>query len=96
MIFDGEFGIALSSVLSIIFGGGLVLTTPILAKIVQNQKISSKGFDDPTYIQTYGTITEGLNTKTMIGLFWNVFILMRWVYTTLVLIFARDYCEIQI
>lgn len=37
-----------------------------------------------------------MNTKTVIGTFWNVLILLRWLWTTFVLIFVRDHQEIQI
>ena len=37
-----------------------------------------------------------MNTKTAIGAFWNVLILLRWLWTTFVLIFVRDHQEIQI
>ena len=49
--------------------------------------------DSLEYKEKYGTLTEGLNTKTAIGTYWNVLILIRWLYTTAVLILLRDHCE---
>ena len=44
----------------------------------------------------YGTLLEGLNLNTKIGVFWNAIVLIRWVLTDLLLIFFKDIPELQI
>jgi hypothetical protein len=39
----------------------------------------------------YGTLTEGLNLRTQIGVYWNLIILVRWTMTNAILIIFRDY-----
>jgi hypothetical protein len=39
---------------------------------------------------------EGLNTDTLAGRYWNPLTLIRWVITSLLMIFLRDHCVAQI
>jgi hypothetical protein len=90
MRFNQEFGITLSSVLSILVGIGVVAIIGVFYWIIKTKR----GSED--FSQKYGTLTEGLNTYTKIGTNWNVLILLRWLWTNTVLILFRDHCEFQI
>ena len=67
----------------------------VFTKILRSYRLQGK-LDDADFIAKYGTLIEGVHTYTAIGSYWNVLILARWVWTTLVLIFLRDFSEFQI
>ena len=92
MKFNGEVGPTFSSVMTIVVGLGLVIAIGVFAKILKQQR-GQGGFEKPEYKEKYGTLTEGFSTKTAIGTYWNVLILIRWLYTTAVLISLRDHSE---
>ena len=95
MKFNKEFGPTLSSTLTIVIGVLIIASIVIFTKILKQTR-ASYNLKDPAFLEKFGTLTEGLNTDTVIGTYWNVLILIRWIYTTLVLIFLRDHCEFQI
>jgi hypothetical protein len=95
MRFSGDLGIIFSSVLTIVIPIALAASIVIFVKILRRTRAKDK-FNTKLYNKKYGTLTEGLNTKTAIGTYWNVLILFRWLWTTLVLIFLRDHQAIQI
>jgi hypothetical protein len=41
-------------------------------------------------------LADGLNTKSWIGVYWNLIILGRWIFTNLVMVYLRDYGQLQI
>lgn len=41
-------------------------------------------------------MTDGLNTKSKIGVYWNLIILGRWTSTNLIMVYLRDYGQLQI
>ena len=92
MKFNSGLGPTLSSVMSIVVAVGLLIAIGTFVKILKKQK-NQEGFGTSEYKEKYGTLTEGLSTKTAIGTYWNVLILIRWLYTTAVLILLRDHCE---
>jgi hypothetical protein len=92
MKFNEGTGQIFSSVMSIVVAIVLLISIALFVKILNKQR-GKDGFDSPEYKDKYGTLTEGLSTKTTIGTFWNVLILIRWVYTTVLLIYLRDHCE---
>jgi len=91
MKFNGS-GPTISSVISIVIAVGLLIAIGLFTKILY-QKRKQDTLDSLEYKEKYGTLTEGLSTKTAIGTYWNVLILIRWLYTTAVLILLRDHCE---
>jgi hypothetical protein len=91
MKFNG-WGVALSSVISIVVAVVLLIAIGLFTKILYQQR-KQDSLDSLEYKEKYGTLTEGLSTKTAIGTYWNVLILIRWLYTTAVLILLRDHCE---
>jgi hypothetical protein len=93
--FNSDVGPTLSSVMSVIVGLGLLVAISVLAKILKQQR-GQDGLERAEYKEKYGTLTEGFSTKTAIGTYWNVLILIRWIYTTAVLISLRDHSELQI
>ena len=93
MKFSGDLGVIISSVLTIVIPIGIVVSMMIFVKILKVRR-EKRRFNTKLYKKKYGTLTEGLNTKTVIGIYWNVLILLRWLWTTLVLIFVRDHQEI--
>lgn len=92
MKFNGEVGPTFSSVMTIVVGLGLIIAIGVFAKILKQHR-GQDGLDKPEYKEKYGTLTEGFSTKTAIGTYWNVLILIRWLYTTAVLISLRDHSE---
>lgn len=95
MRFSGDLGIIFSSVLTIVIPIALAASIVIFVKILRRTRAKDK-FNSKLYNKKYGTLTESLNTKTAIGTYWNVLILFRWMWTTLVLVFLRDHQAIQI
>jgi hypothetical protein len=95
MRFSGDVGMIFSSVLTIVIPIALAASMVIFVIILRATRAKDK-FNTKLYKKKYGTLTEGLNTKTAIGTYWNVLILFRWLWTTLVLVFLRDHQEIQI
>jgi len=91
MKFNGS-GPTISSVISIVIAVGLLIAIGLFTKILY-QKRKQDTLDSLEYKEKYGTLTEGLSTKTAIGTYWNVLILIRWLYTTAVLILLRDHCQ---
>jgi hypothetical protein len=45
---------------------------------------------------SYGAITEGLNTDTIAGRYWNPLIMIRWGFTIANMVFLNQHCEAQI
>ena len=41
-------------------------------------------------------MTDGLNTKSRIGVYWNLIILCRWIFTNSIMVYLRDYGQLQI
>ena len=39
----------------------------------------------------YGTLLEKLTLKNWVSVYWNVFYLVRWSLTLLIIVFLRDY-----
>jgi hypothetical protein len=78
--------------MTIVVAVGLMVAIGVFVKILRQER-GRDGFGKDEYKEKYGTLTEGFNTKTAIGTYWNVFILIRWLYTTAVLILLRDHCE---
>ena len=46
--------------------------------------------------ERYGCLIEGLRTSCFIGAYWNVIVMIRWTLTTIILIYLRDFDELQI
>jgi hypothetical protein len=90
MKFSGDVGVIISSVLTIIIPIGIVASM-IIFVIILREKRAKRQFNRKLYKKKYGTLTEGLNTNTAIGTYWNMLILLRWLWTTFVLIFLRDH-----
>ena len=44
----------------------------------------------------YGTLLEGLNLGTRIGVFWTVLLQARWIVTHVIMVFLRELPEVQI
>ncbi len=86
----------MSSVMTIVIIVSLLSAILVFIKILKNQKVSGQSLNDKDYKENYGTLTVGLNTNTAIGSYWNVITLVRWLWTTIVLIFLRDHSEFQI
>jgi len=95
MKFNKEIGPTLSSALTIVFAILIFASIMIFTKILKQYR-DTYNLREPMFIEKFGTLTEGLNTDSSIGIFWNVLILIRWIYTTLVLIFLRESNEFQI
>jgi hypothetical protein len=95
MKFSGGVGVIFSSVLTIIIPIAIIASMIIFVIILKKTR-GKRQFNKKLYNKKYGTLTEGLNTNTAIGTYWNVVILLRWLWTTSVLIFVRDHQEIQI
>ena len=95
MKFSGDVGVIFSSVLTIIIPIGIGASM-IIFVIILREKRAKRQFNQKLYNKKYGTLTEGLNTNTAFDTYWNVLILLRWGWTTFVLIFLRDHQEIQI
>jgi hypothetical protein len=95
MKFSGGVGVIFSSVLTIVIPIA-ILTSMIIFVIILKKTRTKRQFNSKLYTRKYGTLTEGLNTNAAIGTYWNVVILLRWLWTTSVLIFVRDHQEIQI
>ena len=57
----------------------------LVARVLYNNRIkntiTSEQFNDQ-----YGTLIEGLNVKNYFGVYWNVYILIRWAVTMIVLV----------
>ena len=64
-----------------------------MALIVKKNRNSVYSED---YKSSYGTLTEGLNTGNIVGAFWNIIVLIRWLVTLLILVIMRDAPEWQI
>ena len=95
MKFSGGVGVIFSSVLTIIIPIAILASMIIFVTILKKTR-AKRQFNKKLYNKKYGTLTEGLNTNTAIGTYWNVLILVRWLWTTSVLIFLRDHQELQI
>ena len=95
MNFSGDLGVKISSTLTIIIPIAIAVSMMIFVKILKERREKSR-LNTKYYKKKFGTLTEGLNTKTAIGTYWNVLILLRWLWTTAVLICVRDHNEIQI
>jgi len=95
MKFNKEIGPTLSSVLTIVVTVIIIASIVVFSKILKQARMNYE-FKEPKFLERFGTLTEGLNTQTGIGTYWNVLILIRWILTTCVLIFLRDHCEFQI
>jgi hypothetical protein len=95
MKFSGGVGVIFSSVLTIVIPI-VILASMIIFVIILKETRAKRQFNTKLYNKKYGALTEGLNTNTAIGTYWNLVILLRWLWTTSVLIFLRDHQEIQI
>ena len=67
----------------------VILVIWITYKSYKEDKIESEEFKGK-----FGTLTEGFNTKTKIGVFWNSLILIRWTITNLILLVLKDYASL--
>jgi hypothetical protein len=65
--------------------------TWITYKHYKQKTIQSEEFQEQ-----FGTLVEGMNLSTTIGVFWNSLILIRWSVTNLVILLIADHPEFQI
>ena len=57
---------------------------------------NAKTLDSQYFKENYGTMIEGLNLDSLIGVYWNLIILFRWTLTIAVMVSLRDYSALQI
>jgi hypothetical protein len=77
--------------MSLILYPASVITIPVIYKVMRNQNIESIEFKEK-----FGELTEGLNTNGIGGKYWNLFILIRWQVTVVILVALRSYAYLQI
>jgi hypothetical protein len=82
-----------SSVLSIILLAILSLALALETYVIYKHRGIYHLEDFKT---SYGASIEGLNTDTFFGRYWNPLTLIRWTITSVILIFLRDHCAVQI
>ena len=57
---------------------------------------ASNDLESDYFKAKYGTLTEGVNTGSIVGKYWNVIVLVRWSVTIIILVVLRDIPEWQI
>jgi len=82
-------------------GYSVVLTAILVLSILSSTWIiysyrRSGEINTDEFKALYGTLTEGVNTKTRVGSFWKILILIRWTLTMLSLVFLRESIGLQI
>jgi hypothetical protein len=82
-----------SSVLSIILLVFLALALALETYVIYKHRDRYHLAD---FKMIYGASIEGLNTDTLAGRYWNSLTLIRWAITSVILIFLRDHCVLQI
>ena len=90
--FDNSLNSA-SSVLSIIILMFLALAIALETYVIYKHHGQ---YEDSEFKQNYGACIEGLNTSAFVGRYWNPLTLTRWAITSLIMIFLRDHCVLQI
>ena len=73
-----------------IVGGITILTIPIFSWIILKKS------DNDDFAQKYGTLTDELSPRSKVSLLWNIFMLTKWLITTVVLMTLSDYPSIQV
>ena len=87
------------SKLSVITSYILITTIPIIfivMTVVIYRHHNVNTLDSQYFKENYGTMIEGLNLDSLIGVYWNLIILFRWTLTIAVMVSLRDYSALQI
>jgi hypothetical protein len=90
--FDSPFKYA-SSVLSIVVLVLLAFATGFEIYVIHTHK---GGYQLNEFEFSYGAIIEGLDTKIIVGRYWNPLNLIRWALTIIVLVFLNKHNAAQI
>ena len=72
----------------IIIPGGFIATSLIFYIIWKYRKEGK--LESEEFTLRYGALTEGTFPAGIIGSFWNVFILIRWILTIFILVVVRE------
>ncbi|TNV86848.1 hypothetical protein FGO68_gene11103 [Halteria grandinella] len=85
-------GITISlTYLGLIVPIGIVCISKVLYSSIENKVIQTKKFND-----TYGALIDEMNHEGLIALFWSVLIMLRWIFTLLILVVLRDFLSLQV
>ena len=93
--FNSVDGKSFSSGLSIIILGICFYGVYASAEIIRFHRATGS-IDSEYFKERYGCLTEGLRTSCFIGAYWNIIVMIRWTLTTIILIYLRDFDELQI
>lgn len=70
-----------------------ILSIVVLAGIIYSYNKSGM-IDSDEFIESYGSLTEGLRTKGALGRYWNILVLIRWLATNAILICLREHKDL--
>ena len=62
----------------------------ISASTILYKNFNNKQLESSEFYKKYYPLTEKLNIKSKIGVYWKVLILIRWFLTILILVILRD------
>ena len=79
--------LAILSIVPVVF----IVMTVLISKHRAANTLETQYFKD-----NYGTMIQGLNLYSFIGVYWNIIIIIRWTITIAVLVSLRDYVSLQI
>jgi hypothetical protein len=87
-------GDTLSSVISLIISAIAPLLVAKLSWIIYKNKLiiilkRSNLIESDSFIKTYGSLTEGQDLASLVVLYWNIILFIRWYFTILILVFLR-------
>jgi hypothetical protein len=51
---------------------------------------------DPAFVEKFGTLTEGLRGKSFMSQQWNIFLMIRWSLTAIIVVIIRNHPNFQI
>lgn len=52
--------------------------------------------NDPGFVEKFGTLTEGLRGRNFMSQQWNIFLMIRWSLTAIILVIMRNHPNFQI
>ncbi|TNV86774.1 hypothetical protein FGO68_gene10446 [Halteria grandinella] len=86
-------------IIGLIISASILIITPysiIIFVRVLNRASKERKLQATDFLTDYGILLDGVNLKTTIGLYWNVFVQIRWVLTIGIIVALRDYNQFQI
>ncbi|TNV86917.1 hypothetical protein FGO68_gene12905 [Halteria grandinella] len=83
-------------VISIVLSIGIVAISPLLITLLSVILWRARRKQEASLTKDYGCLVEDLNTKGLIGTFWNILTLGRWILTVAIIVVLRESNDLQI